>query len=30
MERVGSATRIEGAELSDRDVEKLLSGAKAG
>jgi len=29
IESVGSSTRIEGAKLSDREVEKLLSGAKA-
>src|SRR5260370_3328846 len=28
-ESVGSSTRIEGAKLSDREVEKLLSGVKA-
>src|SRR5438445_8013281 len=29
IESVGSSTRIEGAKLSDREVEKLLSGVKA-
>lgn len=29
IESVGSSTRIEGAKLSDREVEKLLSGIKA-
>jgi len=29
IESVGSSTRIEGAKLSDRQVEKLLSGMKA-
>ena len=29
IESVGSSTRIEGANLSDREVEKLLSGVKA-
>ena len=29
VECVGSSTRIEGAKLSDREVEKLLSGVKA-
>src|ERR1700756_5340655 len=28
IESVGSSTRIEGAKLSDREVEKLLSGVK--
>ena len=29
IESVGSSTRIEGAKLSDREVERLLSGVKA-
>ncbi len=29
LESIGSSTRIEGARLSDREVEKLLSGMKA-
>jgi len=29
IESVGSSTRIEGAKLTDRQVEKLLSGVKA-
>jgi Fic family protein len=29
IESIGSSTRIEGAKLSDRQVEKLLSGMKA-
>ena len=29
IESVGSSTRIEGAKLSDKEVEKLLSGVKA-
>lgn len=29
IESFGSSTRIEGAKLSDREVEKLLSGVKA-
>ena len=29
IESVGSSTRIEGVKLSDREVEKLLSGVKA-
>lgn len=29
IESIGSSTRIEGAKLSDRDIEKLLSNAKA-
>src|SRR5215467_2566706 len=29
IESVGSSTRIEGAKLSDQEVEKLLSGMKA-
>src|ERR1700722_16591810 len=29
IESVGSSTRIEGAKLRDREVEKLLSGVKA-
>jgi Fic family protein len=29
IESVGSSTRIEGAKLNDREVEKLLSGVKA-
>src|SRR5450432_2436824 len=29
IESVGSSTRIEGAKLSDREVEELLSGMKA-
>jgi Fic family protein len=29
IESVGSSTRIEGARLSDKEVEKLLSGVKA-
>ncbi|MBS1164462.1 MAG: AsnC family transcriptional regulator [Proteobacteria bacterium] len=30
IESIGSSTRIEGAKLSDRDVEKLLSNLKIG
>ena len=30
IESVGSSTRIEGSKLSDREVEKLLSGIKIG
>jgi Fic family protein len=29
IESIGSSTRIEGAKLSDRQVEKLLSGMKS-
>jgi hypothetical protein len=28
IESIGSSTRIEGAKLTDRQVEKLLSGMK--
>src|SRR4051812_17921927 len=30
IESIGSSTRIEGAKLSDRDVEKLLSNLRIG